>query len=280
MGLEFESPAGHQKRPGNKLFPGCFAVFYELFCIENFARSDRVTNLLLTAKSDKRLDLFVQTTYVNKKRGSIATPESEQADSNTPKATGGTAHDKDVTQSPAEGQTTNHGTNAQSAIVSPSSNNSIPQTTPGVNPDSAPRAAEPGPYEKTMALLALGLGKDSAQTVDTENQAEYDNTTKQGGNNYAEGLQQNDRAGGLGDPAQGMAGVRQNNGPNAEGRQEHGGVAVHSGILRVSQDLTVPNSPRAPLSPTLFPKLKTVKPPSSQQARSKCCAKPSMRFWA
>ena len=49
------------------------------------------TTVVAAVVSDKRLDLFVQTTFINKKTGSIATPESVQADSFTPKATGGTA---------------------------------------------------------------------------------------------------------------------------------------------------------------------------------------------
>ena len=49
------------------------------------------TTVVAAVVSDRRLDLFVQTTFINKKTGSIATPESVQADSFTPKATGGTA---------------------------------------------------------------------------------------------------------------------------------------------------------------------------------------------
>jgi len=40
--------------------------------------------------SDKRLDLFVQTIYVNTKKGNLATPTGEQAPINTPEANGGT----------------------------------------------------------------------------------------------------------------------------------------------------------------------------------------------
>ena len=39
-----------KKHPGNNAFLGCFSLFYELFWIEKLLRSDRVTNLLLTAK--------------------------------------------------------------------------------------------------------------------------------------------------------------------------------------------------------------------------------------
>ncbi|MBO5967850.1 MAG: hypothetical protein J6S14_05055 [Clostridia bacterium] len=49
------------------------------------------TSTVAAVVSDKRLDLFVQTTFINKKSGDIATPKSVQADSFTPKATGGTA---------------------------------------------------------------------------------------------------------------------------------------------------------------------------------------------
>lgn len=48
---------------------------------------------------------------------------------------------EDVTQVPAEGHTANHETNARSAPASPSSNNSIPQSRPNVNPDDSVGAA-------------------------------------------------------------------------------------------------------------------------------------------
>ena len=48
--------------------------------------------------SDKRLDLFVQTAYVNKKRN-LSTPISEQALINTPKANSGTVSNYSISQS-------------------------------------------------------------------------------------------------------------------------------------------------------------------------------------
>lgn len=48
---------------------------------------------------------------------------------------------EDVTQAPAEGQPTNHGTDAQSALASPSSINSIPQSIENVNPAESVGAA-------------------------------------------------------------------------------------------------------------------------------------------
>lgn len=40
--------------------------------------------------SDKRLDMFVQTVYVNVKKGNLSTPIGEQAPINTPEASSGT----------------------------------------------------------------------------------------------------------------------------------------------------------------------------------------------
>lgn len=54
-------------------------------------RNGNELTTVVAVVSDKRLDVFVQTAYINKKGGSIATPESVQADSFTPVATGGTA---------------------------------------------------------------------------------------------------------------------------------------------------------------------------------------------
>ena len=48
--------------------------------------------------SDKRLDLFVQTVYVNTKKGNLATPIGEQAPINTPEANNGTVSEVNVAQ--------------------------------------------------------------------------------------------------------------------------------------------------------------------------------------
>ena len=60
------------------------------------------------------------------------------------------------------------------AEPTPLFNNIISQTKPGVNTNSE-QTAEPSIYDKVMETIALGQGKDAAQTVDTETQAEYDN---------------------------------------------------------------------------------------------------------
>ena len=55
------------------------------------------TTTVVAVVSDKRLDVFVQTEYVNKKAGSMATPESVQADSFTSETPGGTAPSSEAT---------------------------------------------------------------------------------------------------------------------------------------------------------------------------------------
>ena len=49
--------------------------------------------------SDKRLDLFVQTVFVNVKKGNLSTPIGEQAPINTPEANNGTVSNIKITQS-------------------------------------------------------------------------------------------------------------------------------------------------------------------------------------
>ena len=49
MGLEFESPAGHQKHHENKRFSWCFSYIFELFRYVIFVTSDLADNLLTTA---------------------------------------------------------------------------------------------------------------------------------------------------------------------------------------------------------------------------------------
>ncbi len=63
------------------------------------------TTTVVAVVSDKRLDVFVQTEYVNKKAGSMATPESVQADSFTSETPGGTAPSSEATS--AGGATSN-----------------------------------------------------------------------------------------------------------------------------------------------------------------------------
>ena len=98
---------------------------------------------------------------------------------------------EDVTQAPAEGNQTNHETNAQSDLASPSSLTSISDSVPGVNGENATQTAssqalretateaQPGTLEWVQELNDLGAGKQKA--VDTETQSNYDNINKQGG---------------------------------------------------------------------------------------------------
>lgn len=59
--------------------------------IEFAQRNGNERNVVIAVVSDKRLDLFVQTFYINKKSGSIATPEPVQAGSFTSETPSGTA---------------------------------------------------------------------------------------------------------------------------------------------------------------------------------------------
>lgn len=84
------------------------------------------TTTVVAVVSDKRLDVFVQTEYVNKKAGSIATPESVQADSFTSETPGGTAPSSEAT--PAGGTASNTTIQQNASEVNRFSNG-----TPGVD---------------------------------------------------------------------------------------------------------------------------------------------------
>lgn len=86
----------------------------------------------------------------------------------------------------------------------------------------------------------------------------------QGGTENGTGLQENDGTGSFGNPEQGLAGVQQNNGKAVEGRREHGGVAVDSGELRVSDKLQEAQRQRG--TPTYAVRDTTADPVSYEQA--------------
>lgn len=86
----------------------------------------------------------------------------------------------------------------------------------------------------------------------------------QGGTENGTGLQENDGTGSTGNPEQGLAGVQQNNGKAVEGRREHGGVAVDSGELRVSDKLQEAQRQRG--TPTYAVRDTTADPVSYEQA--------------
>lgn len=96
---------------------------------------------------------------------------------------------------------------------------------------------------KNSFLNVLGGKRKSNGTatetaIDSGIQPVYnDNKNIQGGNRNGTGLQEYDGAGSSGNPAQGLAGVQQGNGSDNQGRWQSGGVAVNSGILRVSEQL-------------------------------------------
>lgn len=90
---------------------------------------------------------------------------------------------------------------------------------------------------KTRAAVKQAVAKLAQESVDNTPTGDYDRITNQGGVNDAQRLQQNDRAGGFGDPAQGMARVQPADRAEYEGRQQPGGMAVSSGVLRLSSEL-------------------------------------------
>jgi hypothetical protein len=79
------------------------------------------------------------------------------------------------------------------------------------------------------------------QLIDSQIQQRYNEENKvlnEGVESYAERLQQNDRAGSVGNSAQGMAGVQYNDRNDIKRGRQLGEVAVDSGIVRISDVLT------------------------------------------
>ena len=97
--------------------------------------------------------------------------------------------------------------------------------------------APPSTKSESRAAVKQAVAKLAQESVDNTPTGDYDRITNQGGVNDAQRLQQNDRAGGFGDPAQGMARVQPADRAEYEGRQQPGGMAVSSGVLRLSSEL-------------------------------------------
>lgn len=121
--------------------------------------------------------------------------------------------------------------------------------------------------EATPERQAVQNAFDRVLGVDTGTDGNYnainENPT-QGGAENGTGLQENDGTGSFGNPEQGLAGVQQNNGKAVEGRREHGGVAVDSGELRVSDKLQEAQRQRG--TPTYAVRDTTADPVSYEQA--------------
>lgn len=108
---------------------------------------------------------------------------------------------------------------------------------------------------------------DQVLGVDTGTDGNYNainGNPTQGGTENGTGLQENDGTGSFGNSEQGLAGVHQNNGKTVEGRREHGGVAVDSGELRVSDKLQEAQRQRG--TPTYAVRDTTADPVSYEQA--------------
>lgn len=125
------------------------------------------------------------------------------------------------------------------------------QETPEVSPE---RQAVQNAFDR---VLGVDTGTDGNYNAINENPT-------QGGTENGTGLQENDGTGSFGNPEQGLAGVQQNNGKEAEGRREHGGVAVDSGELRVSDKLQEAQRQRG--TPTYAVRDTTADPVSYEQA--------------
>lgn len=114
---------------------------------------------------------------------------------------------------------------------------------------------------------AMQKAIDQVLGVDTGTDGNYNAINEnpiQGGTENGTGLQENDGTGSFGNSEQGLAGVQQNNGKTVEGRREHGGVAVDSGELRVSDKLQEAQKQRG--TPTYAVRDTTADPVSYEQA--------------
>lgn len=125
------------------------------------------------------------------------------------------------------------------------------QETPEVSPN---RQAVQNAFDR---VLGVDTGTDGNYNAINGNPI-------QGGTENGTGLQENDGTGSFGNSEQGLAGVQQNNGKTVEGRREHGGVAVDSGELRVSDKLQEAQRQRG--TPTYAVRDTTADPVSYEQA--------------
>ena len=119
--------------------------------------------------------------------------------------------------------------------------------------------------QKRQNVKAAIAAITRTEQVDTAPNTDYDNIKNTKGENiYAEGLQQNDRTGSIGDFAQRMAGVQSANRAESQGREQYGGVALDSGVLRVSDALSSAQQKRG--TPTYPVRTTTSAPESYEQA--------------
>lgn len=155
------------------------------------------TTTVVAVVSDKRLDVFVQTEYVNKKAGSIATPESVQADSFTSETPGGTAPSSEAT--PAGGTASNTTIQQNASEVNRFSNGTPggdsqgqstqggqatadnPSPVPETVQQSQPAAASQKPQEIPAAQPEARQEQPAAQSAQQQTQAQATpQTTPQG----------------------------------------------------------------------------------------------------
>lgn len=150
-----------------------------------------------------------------------------------------------VMQSSSEEQSDAQGGEQQHPIV-------VDQQTDNSNSEAnnAPQRKFGMDAVKNSFLNVLGGKRKSNSTatetaIDSGMQPVYNNNKNiQGGNRNGTGLQEYDGEGSSGNFAQGLAGIQQGNGSDNQGRWQSGGVAVNSGIIRVSEQLQEAQSKR------------------------------------
>ena len=121
--------------------------------------------------------------------------------------------------------------------------------------------------EVTPERQAAQAAFDRVLGVDTGTEGNYNQLNEnptQGGTENGTGLQENDRAGSIGNSETGLAGVQQGNGTGNQGRGQSGEMAVDSGELRVSDKLQEAQRQRG--TPTYAVKDTTADPVSYEQA--------------
>ena len=139
------------------------------------------TTTVVAVVSDKRLDVFVQTEYVNKKAGSIATPESVQADSFTSETPGGTAPSSEATSAGGAASNTTIQQNvsevnrlSDSAQAADSQGMSTQDGQPPVqNAQQQPQAQSAQPVQQQTTPQGMPQeAQGGAQTAETNGQAQ------------------------------------------------------------------------------------------------------------
>lgn len=199
------------------------------------------TEVYVAAVVDKRPDnKFYLSEMVDSEGNYVRIEESPSGNSKNGVTDGASDSGKAGITARPEGLSEGGHPSAEKTEPMHSFNSSIRHLEQNVNPIAPKSELSPAEHAalKLARLLEVPNYPGLEPTVDTGTQTNYNNTTaSQGGNYDANGLQQNNRAGSSGDPAQGLAGVQSADRAEHQGRRESGGVAVDSGVVRLSTQL-------------------------------------------